>query len=267
MSRWILLRGLMRESRHWGEFPELFSQTMSGAEVMLPDLPGNGSLFGCRSPQRVVDMVEHFRTALLDQGFTPPYHLLALSLGGMIATEWAHRYPDDLRACVLMNTSMRPFSPFYWRLRWRNYHRILRLVTLQGDPLAFEQQVLRLTSNRRDLQEGMARTWADYRQEYPVSRRNAFRQLFAAAVFRAPAQRPRVPLLVLASSGDKLVDPACSLDLAQQWNTSLAVHPDAGHDLPLDDGPWVAMQIREWIGTLAADECLETDTHGNRDTP
>ena len=27
----------------------------------------------------------------------------------------------------------------------------------------------------------------------------------------------------------------------------LVVHPDAGHDLPQDDGPWVAERIRLWL--------------------
>jgi len=25
------------------------------------------------------------------------------------------------------------------------------------------------------------------------------------------------------------------------------IHPEAGHDLPLDDGAWVAGQIRAWL--------------------
>lgn len=265
MSRWILLRGLVRESRHWGDFPALFARQMPAAELLLPDLPGNGYLHGCRSPLRVGEMVEHFRETALVRGFTPPYHLLALSLGGMIATEWAHRYPDELHACVLMNTSMRPFSPFHKRLKWRNYPDLLRLVAMQRDPHAFEQQVLRLTSNCHEVHAAVSRTWARYREECPVSRRNALRQLFAAAVFCAPAQKPRVPVLVLAGGKDGLVDPACSWCLAQQWNASLAIHPDAGHDLPLDDGTWVATRIRDWIGTLAADGCLESDTHGKYD--
>lgn len=248
MSCWILLRGLMRESRHWGDFPDLFRQYVPGAEqLMLPDLPGNGYLHGSRSPVHVGDMVEHFRTTMLNQGYKPPYHLLALSLGAMIAAEWAHRYPAELHACVLMNTSMRPFSPFRQRLDWRNYPSILRLAANRGNPLAFERLVLRLTSNRRELHAEVARTWARYRRECPVSRRNALRQLIAAARYRTVVQKPDVPVLVLVSRKDGLVNPACSLRLAQQWQAALAIHHEAGHDLPLDDGAWVARQIRDWL--------------------
>jgi len=34
--------------------------------------------------------------------------------------------------------------------------------------------------------------------------------------------------------------------LALQWGATLRVHGTAGHDLSLDDGPWVAEQVRRW---------------------
>jgi pimeloyl-ACP methyl ester carboxylesterase len=256
MSRWILLRGLMRESRHWGEFPEVFRRAMPDVQLMMPDLPGNGVLYRRRSPLRIGDMVEHCRASLRASGFMPPYHLLALSLGAMVAVEWARRYPDELHACVLMNTSMRPFSPFYRRLAWRNYPALLALAFQRNNLLAFEQQVLRLTSNRLDLHATAIAAWAQYREEYPVSRRNALRQLIAAARFHAPVQAPQVPMLVLVSRQDKLVDPACSLRLAQEWQVPVAIHPDAGHDLPFDDAGWVAEQVQKWIGTLVPHVCF-----------
>jgi pimeloyl-ACP methyl ester carboxylesterase len=60
-----------------------------------------------------------------------------------------------------------------------------------------------------------------------------------------------MPVLVLASAMDALVDPLCSRHLAAEWKTSLAVHPDAGHDLPLDDAAWVARQVRAWLAAGA----------------
>jgi hypothetical protein len=35
--------------------------------------------------------------------------------------------------------------------------------------------------------------------------------------------------------------------VAAQWQTGFAMHPEAGHDLPLDDGPWVAHRVRNWL--------------------
>ncbi|MBC8058528.1 MAG: alpha/beta hydrolase, partial [Rhizobiales bacterium] len=32
----------------------------------------------------------------------------------------------------------------------------------------------------------------------------------------------------------------------------VATHPWAGHDLPLDDGEWVALQVSNWLQTRPA---------------
>ena len=73
------------------------------------------------------------------------------------------------------------------------------------------------------------------------------RQSLAAARYRAPRQRPFDQLLLLAGARDALVDPRCSLQLAAQWDAVVAVHPEAGHDLPLDDAAWVLARIRSWL--------------------
>ena len=55
------------------------------------------------------------------KGFLPPYKLLAISLGGMVATSWSQNYPQEVLRMVLINTSMRPFSHLTQRLRPRNW--------------------------------------------------------------------------------------------------------------------------------------------------
>lgn len=245
MSSWIFLRGLMRETRHWGNFPAVFSHEIAGAEVVLLDLPGNGRLHRIPSPLRMEHMVEHCRRDLQARGIAPPYHVLALSLGAMVAVAWGARYPEELNGCVLINTSLRPFSPFYQRLRPRNYLDLFGLALRPPDLVKQEQLILRLTSCNGESQTLAA--WVAYQQEYPVSRNNALRQLIAAGQYRAPARKPAAPILILASAMDRLVNPRCSQRLASLWQTPLLMHPSAGHDLPLDDGPWVTRQVRNWL--------------------
>ena len=249
-NTWVLLRGLMREQRHWGAFPATLAAALPDARIITPDLPGNGERHLLDSATRVADMVEFCRQDLLARGLTPPYRLLALSLGGMVAVEWASRYPQEIASCVLINTSMRPYSPFYRRLRWQNYPALLRQLLL-GDQASQEALILRLTSFK--VGAGNAKLvdqWLAYQRQYPVSRRNALRQLLSAARFRAPAIRPAMPLLILAGSRDRLVDPGCSRRLARAWQTAHENHPDAGHDLPLDQPDWVAQTVAQWLGEV-----------------
>ncbi|PLY45343.1 alpha/beta hydrolase [Janthinobacterium sp. ROICE36] len=250
---WVLLRGLMREQRHWGSFPASLARALPGANIVTPDLPGNGTRHAQDSATRVAAMVEGCRADLLARGIAPPYRLLALSLGGMVAVEWASRYPQEIARCVLLNTSMRPFNPFYRRLRWQNYGALLRQLLL-GDARSQEALILRLTSRRHAVgNPTLLADWWAYQQEYPVSRRNALRQLLSAARYRAPDSRPAMPVLVMAGAQDQLVDHRCSQRLARAWQADCLIHRDAGHDLPLDEGEWVAQSVARWLGVAAAE--------------
>jgi len=248
VSRWILLRGLTRESRHWGDFPAQLASTLPDARIQTVDLPGNGRRHDQTSPTCMAAMADHCRNAVRQLGLPPPYHLLALSLGAMVALAWARAAPADVAGAVLINTSLRPFSPWYRRLRPSAWGPLLRLL-LAADARPRESIVLRLTSARSGEWAGLLDAWTRWRRECPVSTANALRQLWAAARYRSPLAAPPVPLLLLAGARDRLVHPDCSRRLAATWQVPLAEHPDAGHDLPLDDGPWVARQVLDWLRT------------------
>ena len=44
-----------------------------------------------------------------------------------------------------------------------------------------------------------------------------------------------------------MVDFNCSKKLADKYNASLEIHLSAGHDIPLDDGPWLVSKIKNFI--------------------
>jgi pimeloyl-ACP methyl ester carboxylesterase len=247
MSRWVLLRGLAREARHWGDFPTLLMAGIADAQVIAPDLPGNGQLFRKQSPAHIEAMVEHLRNELRQQQAAPPYHLLALSLGGMVAVAWAERYPEEIAGLVLINTSLRPLNPWYRRLRPGSYATLLRIALASANAALRERLIIDLTSNAPRETAAVLPQWIAWRNECLVSTGNALRQIAAAMDYRAPSTAPRVPTLMLASSGDRLVDARCTRQLSQRWGAPMALHATAGHDLPLDDGPWVVAQVREWL--------------------
>ncbi|MDP2832690.1 MAG: alpha/beta hydrolase [Pseudomonadota bacterium] len=251
MTTWVFLRGLTREARHWGDFPArfrtAFAEAWAEGDLLTPDLPGNGQRFMEPSPCSVEAMLEACRHDLREQGKPPPYHLLALSLGGMVAVAWATRHPEECQAAVLLSTSLRPWNPFYQRLRPGAYPTLLRQLLLSGT--AREQAILELTSAHAEELRQVLPNWTAWARECPVSRRNTLRQLLAAARFSAVA-KPDVPLLILAAAGDRMVHPRCSQRLAQAWNADFVLHPSAGHDLPLDDGDWVAREVKTFVTAL-----------------
>lgn len=252
MTTWVLLRGLTREVGHWGALPQLLRERLPGARVLAIDLPGNGRLNGEASPLRIEAMVERCREQLRELAVETPVHLLAMSLGAMVAVDWARRHPGELAACVLVNTSLRPFSPWYWRLRPANYGALLGFLRPGQSGRQREATILRITSRHPPRDVDVIAQWVALREARPVSGANALRQLIAASRYRASADAPAVPLLVLASRRDALVDARSSHSLARQWRADIVEHPTAGHDLALDDGPWLARTVSDWMASRFA---------------
>lgn len=277
MSTWILLRGLTRESRHWGAFPETFRREIGAAadvdvdvdvdgvgvgvggegegegdRIALLDLPGNGRERALRAPLSVAEMMAFVRSRAVDLGIPLPYRLLAMSLGGMVATEWAQRYPREIERLVLINTSMRPFCGITQRLRPAAWPAMGRVVACWGHPQESERIVHGLTCNRSDSVADDIAAWAEIRGTAPVSAANGRRQLWAAARFRADREAPCCPTLLLSSAADRLVAPGCSARIAAQWRAAHVEHPWAGHDLPHDDPRWTSKTIGAWLLTVEA---------------
>lgn len=244
MSTWILLRGLTRERRHWGGFPGILAKELPDARVVALELPGNGELNDSVSPASIAGMASYCHAEVARLGIPPPYGLLAMSMGAMVAAAWAADHPEEIEACVLINTSFGSFSPLWHRLRPGAWPMLLRFL-LTPATRGKEQAVFELTTRRVVPTAAVLDDWVAIRQSRPVALANALRQMIAAARFPAPPAAP-VPTLVLASAGDRLVDPRCSLEIARRWGCSLAMHPSAGHDLPLDDGAWVARAVSQW---------------------
>jgi pimeloyl-ACP methyl ester carboxylesterase len=245
MARWILLRGLARESRHWEGFADRLREAFPGDTVLALDLAGNGTRHREASPASVAAMVEDYRRALREAGVAGPVRLLAVSLGGLVALEWARRHPAEIASCVLVNSSLGGLSAFHERLQPRQYGRLLRLACCSSGEAA-EALILAMTSAQAGAQ--LAKKWAAYRRDHPVRLANVLRQLFAALSYRLAEPGPKTPVLLLASRDDRLVDAVCSRHLAARFGWPLAEHPTAGHDLPLDDPQWLLVQVRAWVG-------------------
>lgn len=247
-STWVFLRGLIRQHRHWEDFPARFQTAFPEAAIILLDLPGNGDLHDHESPSSIAGMVTSVREQLRRRNVHSPVNVLALSLGAMTAIEWMERHPCDVERAVLINTSLRGMSTFTERLRPENYPDILKSLIFNS-ALERERLILDISTNLYTDKAALAEKWLGYAKAQPTSRMNGVRQLFAAATYTAPAARPHEHVLILQSLGDHLINPVCSTRIADKWRWPLAAHPTAGHDLTLDDGDWVIAQIRHWLAS------------------
>lgn len=242
-TTWVLLRGLSREQRHWHDTPTGLAEQL-GAKVMTVDLPGFGTERDRTSPSSVSAITDDVRDRV---DSSEPIGLVGMSLGGMVVLDWASRFPHDIARAVTVNTSS-GVSP-----AWRRF-RPGGLRTIMSRPFSTrvrERASIRVTSNR-PLHEinhvlDMHTEWAE---ESPPTSASLAAQMRAASTFQLPAHVD-VPLLVLASGGDRLVDWRCSAVIADRLGAPLYLHPDGGHDLTLDASPWVIDQIATWNDTLS----------------
>jgi len=246
--RFVLVRGLARAAGHWHDFDLGLRERFPDATIERHDLAGNGDQWPRSSPLAIADMAADLRARVLAADPRPPW-LIAISLGAMVGLTWLSRWPEDLRGLVTINTSAGGLSSPLRRLQFGGLIETLKTLA-ERDPVAREQRILALTTRRfgRDLE--LAREHAAMQARQPIARANVLRQMIAAAGFRVdprrvPAEHPAI--LMLVSQGDRMVDPRCTAALAQAFAATRIVHPDAGHDLTLDDPRWCTEQIAAWL--------------------
>ena len=244
-KHFFLFRGLIREAKHWGEFPELLAAAHPNSRVSMIDIPGAGVYFLSPSPLSIRKMVEGMRRVYLEhKKENEECILLAISLGGMIAAQWLKDYPQDFDKAILVNTSYGGISRVFDRLKFSAFIHLLKVPTLKGR--AKEAHILRLVSNHKNVFDKTLNLWVDIQKEQPVSLSNTIRQLAAGGLFRIGNFKPTLPILILASVQDRMVSVDCSRAIAQKWNSEIHEHPTAGHDLSADDPHWIVNKVKEF---------------------
>lgn len=233
----FLVRGLARETAHWGEFiSQLESQKYVNSVIGL-DLLGAGKFHKLAAPLTIEQNAE-FLLSQIDEKSKNPRVIVSVSLGSMIAIEMAHKCSDLFEKVFVMNTSFSNLSPVYHRLQLNALKQFFMIAKSKG-MLAREKEVLTMVSRAREKHDEIAKDWAEIAEKRPMPKANFLRQLAAAARYKLADDPPSAPIVVFNSKGDEMVHPSCSEKLADYWNLPLETHPTAGHDICIDDPDWV----------------------------
>jgi len=242
---WIFIRGLARETGHWGPFLDQFNARFADDEVLPIDLPGAGEFRDEPSPRNIHEIYQFVRAKALERAQTQAQiHIVAVSLGGMVALEWLSQKPEDLAGCVLINASSKAVSSAIHRLRWQIWAKFAAIVALSS-PREREKAILEIIVNSAQGREKALPLWYRLAVEHPIRYATLANQLLAAAQFNELPDT-HVPVLLMCGLGDRLVDPSCSIRMHDKMKWPLVKHPWGGHDLTWDDPDWVIQNIHSW---------------------
>jgi pimeloyl-ACP methyl ester carboxylesterase len=250
IQKMILLRGLARETGHWGPFRDFLLEHYPESQFEFLDTAGNGTELLRTSFFDIKDYTEDLRkrSSFIANSFKPI--VVGVSMGGMIAADWALRYPKELSGIVLINSSFGNISDPWDRLRPEVFLRIVKIAKANLHSQAFESELetLRMISNQKF---SFKKRWAEEFHTLPSpSLLNVTRQLIACSRYLGSRRPPEVPSLILASLHDRMVSYRCSESIQGFWKTHFHLHPWAGHDLPFDDAAWTLDHIRTFAKSL-----------------
>ncbi len=224
----LLLHGLGANGSMWSlQFDDLIA---AGYRPIAPDAPGFGDSPYDGRGWNFGRVAAHL-AALLRELETGPAHVVGLSMGGVIAQQFALDYPALTRKLVLVSTFsvLRPSTLSQW------LYFLQRLVVVHLVGLEQQSKIVA-------------------RRVFPLPEQEALRQMAAAQIARADPRayraamrhlglfdsrrrlnEIRVPTLVITGECDSTVSPARQKFLAEGiLNARQVVLPGGGHAVAID---------------------------------
>jgi pimeloyl-ACP methyl ester carboxylesterase len=247
VENWLLLRGLAREERHWGPFPQMLEEQVPTLKTHFLELPGVGKKANQEAFSNIEDYTNQLRDEWLDlkKQYPGKWGVMAISMGGMIGMDWCQRFPHDMEALILINSSAGNLSPPHHRFSPSATGTVLKLF-FREDYEEREEAILSLTTNILKITPEIIQKNASYSKDSPISRSSFLKQMYAASRFKVPKEL-KARLLILAAKKDKLASYKCSQAIARHFDEKLYLHNEAGHDLPLDDPQWIIDHIKKFL--------------------
>jgi pimeloyl-ACP methyl ester carboxylesterase len=234
----VLINGLAEQADTWFDNIAIWRRDF---DVHAPNLIAfEGATLHRRIEERMpidVDyLVDQLRIYLSEFVQTPPYHLVANSMGGKVAVEFAVRHPDEVARLVLLCPSGladQESLPILDGVRRSDMEAVVRSVfhNPRRAPRSLAEYYLRQTKNRR---------W----------RAGFLRTVRGTMDHRVRDLLPRLtqPTLLVVGGQDRIVNPQEAIDAAGMVpRGKLVVLPRCGHAPQIEASRTINRLVREFL--------------------
>ncbi len=246
MVNFYLLRGLSRESAHWGTFPQELLEKFPQSKVIEMDLPGMGMLNQINSPTNINPIIDILRTTYYSKEGTNIF--IASSLAALVAITWVQQGKNEFHGHVLLSPSLKGICKFTERFKPRSWYDC-GVIMLHPSVRVREKKLLKINLNDNRSRIELLNTWIGINKSRPYKARNVFRQLLAGTRFNLLDHPIQIPILISGSKKDKLVASTCFIKLKIKLGADIVLHDYAGHALTLDASAWLIDKIYSWKQT------------------
>lgn len=245
----FLLRGIGREAGHWGDaYPRFLKSHFPTADVIFMDLPGAGKYHQQPALPTVEKMADFLRTEYFPQIDSLPGKkvIIATSLAGNVALEWITQYPCDFDGAILLSTSLKGVCKSKHRVKPAAKKEFVSIF-LTNDVAEREKAFLSINSNLNIGNDSLLTAWQGIQKERPVRQGALLKQTVAGMIYQPKKSQRVIPILLIGSKADKIVDEKCLHQVADAIKSDLILHETAGHGIPVDVPHWLADTTSYWI--------------------
>jgi pimeloyl-ACP methyl ester carboxylesterase len=231
----VLIPGLACDSRLWAAVASRLEDRFA---LIVPET------WHCSSLSEAADGV----AGVVTETGTAPAGVAGLSMGGYITFELLRRWPQKIRAAVLLDSTPYPDPPD----RAEKRQQVLRLIGEGGfEPViaSFAKSVLSPLNADRSPARSLLLTMA--REMGTEVYAQCVRAILERGSYEDVLRTVRVPLLFLAGEYDALTPPdVARVAAAQVPGARMEVVPGAGHMTPLEAPEVVAQLLGDFFGRL-----------------
>ncbi len=241
----VLLRGLGRYHAHWLDFENELKNIFPDSQIKYLDLPGTGYRNQNTFPDSVEEAAKIIRKDFLEIKKNKEWIPISISMGAMICLSWARQFPEDFSQAIIINASSADCN-LLDRVKPKAMATLIRAFAELRDDKR-EELIYKITSSK-PIDPKIISKWVSIHRSFPTKRDTFIKQIYAASKFHLPVGLHQ-KFLILCSRHDQLCSYKCSFYIKDHTDSTIEMNHEAGHDLPLDDGYWVAKKIQNFISS------------------